>query len=902
LGTPVTADNCSVVSVVSDKAIDFTYPVGTTEVVWTVTDAAGNTASATQIVTVRDVEKPNAKASDITIKLNSLGVATIAVADVNNGSSDNCGILSTAISKSSFDCSNVGKNTVVLTVTDNSNNVSTANAIVTVVDDIIPVINPVSPIDVNTSAGICGANITVTAPNASDNCTVGTPIGTRSDAKALNAVYPLGRTIITWNVKDVNGNAAIPVVQTVDVTDNQVPVITTNGDRNVNVDVASCGAIVNVTATATDNCSVGMPMGVRSDAKPLAAEFPVGTTTITWNVTDVNGNAAVAVVQTVVVTDNIKPVIVANGDKFVTSDPGQCGALVAVSATATDNCSVGSPVGVRYFNGSTTPDGLPVTAPYAVGTTLIRWNVTDVNRNTAVEVVQRVVVKDIQIPVINGTVVTINANTDANACGATVIVTPPTASDNCTVGSPVGTRSDNLALTALYPIGTTTITWNVTDVNGNVALSTSTSVKVKDMTPPTVVTRDITVPLNVGGFVTIVPEQINNGSTDACGIASYSLDKTSFNCSDTGAAQTVTLTVIDIYGNVNTKTALVTVTETVKPIARVLTSVTLQLNSSGTVSVVPADLNNGSTDNCRVQRYDLSKSTFDCSNIGQNIVSFTVTDSSGNVSDPVQTTIIVQDKVVPVVITQPFTAILNAQGTVSITAANVNNSSSDNCTSASELIYSISKSTFTCDNVGENIITLTVTDKSGNVNQAFATVNVVDNIPPTVTTRNISLVLDGDSVSITPEDVLVSATDACGVDVLSYRLSKDTFTIVDVLASPVTITVYVTDINGNVGSATALVTFPVDPTDVVEAITPNGDGINDTWVIDNITNHPNSIVRVFNRWGSIVYSAKNYQNDWDGKVNGSDATLPDGHTYFYQVDIDGDGKIDSQGWLYITRQ
>jgi hypothetical protein len=52
----------------------------------------------------------------------------------------------------------------------------------------------------------------------------------------------------------------------------------------------------------------------------------------------------------------------------------------------------------------------------------------------------------------------------------------------------------------------------------------------------------------------------------------------------------------------------------------------------------------------------------------------------------------------------------------------------------------------------------------------------------------------------------------------------------------------------------------------------------------------------------MVYSAKNYQNDWDGKVNGSDATLPDGHAYFYQVDIDGDGKIDSQGWLYITRQ
>jgi len=89
---------------------------------------------------------------------------------------------------------------------------------------------------------------------------------------------------------------------------------------------------------------------------------------------------------------------------------------------------------------------------------------------------------------------------------------------------------------------------------------------------------------------------------------------------------------------------------------------------------------------------------------------------------------------------------------------------------------------------------------------------------------------------------------------------------------------------------------------LVLVLTPNGDGINDTWIVENITNNPNSVVRVFNRWGSLVYSAKNYQNDWDGKLNGSDVTVPDGGSYYYQIDLKGTGNVDSEGWLYISRQ
>ncbi|WP_280158098.1 MULTISPECIES: gliding motility-associated C-terminal domain-containing protein [Flavobacterium] len=87
---------------------------------------------------------------------------------------------------------------------------------------------------------------------------------------------------------------------------------------------------------------------------------------------------------------------------------------------------------------------------------------------------------------------------------------------------------------------------------------------------------------------------------------------------------------------------------------------------------------------------------------------------------------------------------------------------------------------------------------------------------------------------------------------------------------------------------------------IAEGITPNGDGINDTWVIYNIENHPGSIVRVFNPNGAQVYYSANYQNNWSGNYQGSSEMLPIG-SYFYQIDLSGDGTIDAQGWIYITK-
>jgi gliding motility-associated-like protein len=91
---------------------------------------------------------------------------------------------------------------------------------------------------------------------------------------------------------------------------------------------------------------------------------------------------------------------------------------------------------------------------------------------------------------------------------------------------------------------------------------------------------------------------------------------------------------------------------------------------------------------------------------------------------------------------------------------------------------------------------------------------------------------------------------------------------------------------------------------VPEGFSPNNDGKNDVFVIS----HPNNVVveelAVYNRWGALVYLKKNYENDWDGKVNqgllvGNNKSLPDG-TYFYSLKLSGITKA-KVGYLTLAR-
>jgi gliding motility-associated-like protein len=80
-------------------------------------------------------------------------------------------------------------------------------------------------------------------------------------------------------------------------------------------------------------------------------------------------------------------------------------------------------------------------------------------------------------------------------------------------------------------------------------------------------------------------------------------------------------------------------------------------------------------------------------------------------------------------------------------------------------------------------------------------------------------------------------------------------------------------------------------------MTPNGDGENDTWVIENLSSYPNNELKIMDRTGKIIYTKKDYANDWNGQYNGTD--IPAG-TYFYILTFD-DGKRSKKGFISIVK-
>ncbi|WP_346319332.1 MBG domain-containing protein [Chitinophaga sp. YIM B06452] len=79
-------------------------------------------------------------------------------------------------------------------------------------------------------------------------------------------------------------------------------------------------------------------------------------------------------------------------------------------------------------------------------------------------------------------------------------------------------------------------------------------------------------------------------------------------------------------------------------------------------------------------------------------------------------------------------------------------------------------------------------------------------------------------------------------------------------------------------------------------ITPNGDGYNDRWLISNIHRYPGNKVEIVNRNGKVVYTRNDYNNEWDGKLNG--VPLPEGN-YYYIVNL-GDGSPVRKGYISIV--
>jgi gliding motility-associated-like protein len=196
------------------------------------------------------------------------------------------------------------------------------------------------------------------------------------------------------------------------------------------------------------------------------------------------------------------------------------------------------------------------------------------------------------------------------------------------------------------------------------------------------------------------------------------------------------------------------------------------------------------------------------------------------------------------------------------------------------------------DNIDEDpeevIIIVSFTDDCGRTVDASVTITIIDAPPIFLETENYQ-------IECAPDSLLIEAWASGGYGgELTLEWSNGgigDFTYVDMQVTN-TYQVTATDLCGRSVSASVFVDVDCDII-IPNVFSPNGDGVNDFWVIEGITNR-NNTVRVYNRWGQVVFEANNYRNNWRG------TDLPDG-TYFYEVLVDKPGEGPQTGHLTILR-
>lgn len=258
---------------------------GTYEV--TVTD--DNNCESTLSVEVGidpDTELPVVVTQNITVSLDENGMASILAEEVDGGSTDNCGVAELVIDISDFTCADLGDNEVVLAVADAANNCVSGNAIVTVVDNLPPVLT--CPDDIVVNNGSCQAVVDYTDPTAEDNC--GTPTVQLESGLASGSTFPSGTTEVVWSADDGNGN-----------TQNCSFNVTIENEFTASAEATSASCFGEADGTATASPTGGAEpfsfMWSDPDGQMTQTATGLSANTYTVTVTDADGCSTIAEVE-----------------------------------------------------------------------------------------------------------------------------------------------------------------------------------------------------------------------------------------------------------------------------------------------------------------------------------------------------------------------------------------------------------------------------------------------------------------------------------------------------------------------------------------------------------------------------------------------------------------------------
>ncbi|MBU2949602.1 FG-GAP repeat protein, partial [Tamlana agarivorans] len=284
------ADNCTAnptVAFVSDVSDGNINPEVITRT-YSVTDEAGNSINVEQIITINDTENPTASHPS-PIYVSCSGAIPTEDISVVMDEADNCTANPTVAFVSDVSDGNTNPEVITRTysVTDEAGNSIEVEQTISVNDTETPIAsNPVA-VNVSCSGAIPSEDISVVIDEA-DNCTANPTVAFVSDVSDGNSNPEV--ITRTYSVTDEAGNS-INVEQIITIEDSINPEIVCPGDITQTVDSGSTTATVTFTnPVGTDNCTVNATTQIAGLASGSA--FPIGTTLITFEVSDVAGNTA----------------------------------------------------------------------------------------------------------------------------------------------------------------------------------------------------------------------------------------------------------------------------------------------------------------------------------------------------------------------------------------------------------------------------------------------------------------------------------------------------------------------------------------------------------------------------------------------------------------------------------
>jgi gliding motility-associated-like protein len=690
---------------------------------------------------------------------------------------------------------------------------------------------------------------------ADDNCTVSsvtaelTGATTGSGLLTLNnVVFNPGTTTVTWTVTDNSGNTEQCIFDVI-VEDNEDPVISACPTTiSVNTDAGVCGATVNWTIPAySDNCGATM---IASHTPGTL--FPVGTTVVTYTVTDGSGNNAVCTFN-VVVSDNEDPVL------SCPSNISTCNPIVNFTfPTATDNCGT---------TGVVQTAGLPSGATYPVGTTTNAYVVQDIHGNESI--------CSFTVTIFPTPSLSFDA-TDISCFGEN------DGSIDLSVNS--GTAPFNYAWTGGYSsqdisdLSQGTYNVLVTDFNGCTASGSATIDEPSQMT----FIKDVE---NVTCF------NGNNGSIDVTiggGIAPYNYN---WSGAITSTDEDLTDLTIGQY--------IVEVTDQNGCLIVNSTSITQpnEIIIIGSSSNATCSANNGSVSvsvtggvSPYTYAWDNGSTLQNLSNVSGGTYTLTVTDANGCLAQ----------------YTDTVESLSNLSAYVEISDVLCYGDSTGSATVIVEsgsqpftYLWSDGSQHQSNFNLAAGPYSVIVMDYLG----CQTTVNFTVNQPEELTlTLSPSVYSGGFNISAyEEEDGYILSNVQGGVEPYNYTWFTEppqtTENAYGLGAGYYTLSV--SDDNGCVVSAAIRLIGPIELA-MPEGVSPNGDGDNDFFVIKGIEAYPDNYITIYNRWGNIVFETSSYNNEWEGQNNKGDE-VPDG-TYFVVFEANGaTGTTTLTGYVDLRR-